>query len=131
MPRLATLVLCLLALGCGPETVHRPIELFLGGLSGQAQRLMVLLFPGDTGPACGEVTLDSVRGLEAPLSAEWVRDGSEQRGLTLPETDEGRVTIVAYSEDASGEVIQLACTRIDYADIESPDVSLQLSARPR
>ncbi len=49
----------------------------------------------------------------------------------LPEVQEGGVTLVAYAENAGGQPIQFACARIEYADIESPDVTVELSARVR
>jgi len=123
--------LATLAGACGPTTVHRPLELYVGGLSGRAQALVVLLFPGEAAPDCATIDLEAVQALDAPHRAEWRRDDADARGVTLPEVDDDRVTIVAFSEDASGAAIQVACRALEYADLESPDVSIQLSARPR
>ena len=64
--------------------------------------------------------------------AEWLRsrDGDD-RQLTLPELETFEVTLVAYAEDAASTVIQFACITVDYAQIESPNVTLRLSTRPR
>lgn len=129
--RAAGLVLAILGAlaGCGPTVVHRPLELFVGGLSGRAETLVVLIFPGPGAPACPSIQLDTVQSREAPHRAEWQRAGSEKRGLALPDVDADQLTLVAYSEDAAGAAIQLACVELEYADLESPEVSLQLSTR--
>lgn len=115
--------------GCGPQTVHRPIELFISGLSGRADSLVVLIFVESERSTCGDVTLDTVQDLDSKRRVQWQR--GEGRGLALPEVDEGAVVLVAFSEDAGGTAIQFVCTQIDYADIESPDVTIELSARAR
>ena len=72
-----------LCAGCGPQVVHRPLELFVGGLSGQADRLVILVFPGASRPGCAEVTPRDVQSLDAPLTADWDRaDDGAERGLT-------------------------------------------------
>ncbi len=108
----------------------RPLALDVQGLSGRAERLVVLVFPASSEQSCAGIDLDNVRSLDAPFSAEWVRstDGSA-RHLELPAIEERSVTIIAYSEDAQGMPIQLGCTEVDFVDIESPEASLRLSMR--
>lgn len=118
-----------LGLACGPRTIHRPVELFVGGLSGRAAALVVLVFPESAGVGCVDVSLATVQTLDAPTRAEWRRAEMPERGLQLEATDEGEITVVVYAEDEVGAAIQLACRQVDYADLEVPEISLQLSAR--
>ena len=115
---------------CGGELRLRPLSLDVQGLSGRAERLVVLLFPVSTGQTCANIGLENVKSLVAPLSVTWTRsiDG-DQRKFELPAIEERGVTVIAYSEDAQGMPIQFGCTQIDYADIESPEASLRLSMR--
>lgn len=115
---------------CGGDVRLRPLALDVQGLSGRAERLVLLIFPESSGQTCSGVDLATVPGLEAPLRAEWTRsiDG-DQRKFELPPIEERSITVIAYSEDAQGMPIQFGCTQIDYADIESPEASLRLSMR--
>ena len=114
---------------CGGPTVHRPLELFVGGLSGQAVKLVVLVFPESTGQTCAGLSSANIQAVSAPIRAEWVRGEDVARGLALEAVDEGRITLVAYSEDEAGQAIQFVCEQVEYAELESPDLSIQLSAR--
>lgn len=131
MPRLGLLAVLLGLAGCGADSVHRPLELYVGGLSFQAEVLQVLLFPGEPMLDCNTVTLDTVQSLDAPLQARWERAAASERGLQLPAVDADTLTVVVFTEDALGTAIQLACRSLEYPDLEAPDVSIQLSARPR
>lgn len=131
MPRRLAMLLLLGVLACGPQQVQRPLDLFIGGLSSQASRLTVLVFPLSLGQTCREVELQTVQSLEAPMRQEWVRGMSTERGLSLPSVEEEGITVVVYAEDAAGAAIQFVCRELTYADLETPDVSIQLSARAR
>jgi hypothetical protein len=109
----AGLLLAILC-ACGGELRLRPLSLDVQGLSGRAERLVVLLFPVSAGQTCANVGLENVKS---------------QRKFDLPAIEERGVTVIAYSEDAQGMPIQFGCTQIDYADIESPEASLRLSMR--
>lgn len=115
---------------CGGDVRLRPLALDVQGLSGRAERLVVLLFPASSGQTCAGVDLETVRSLEAPISVVWTRsvDG-DMRKFELPAVEERSLTVIAYSEDAQGMPIQFGCAQIDYADIESPEASLRLSMR--
>lgn len=128
----AAVALCALCVACGGREVRRPLDLRLGGLSVRADRLVLLLVLASDGLACDDVTPETAQGLDAVHRAEWVRsDDAEARTLVLPDVGEEAMTVVAYAEDADGDVIQVACSQIEYADLESPDISLQLSPAPR
>ncbi len=131
MPRRLALLSLLGLLACGPQQVQRPLDLFIGGLSSQASRLTVLVFPLSLGQTCREVELQTVQSLEAPIRQEWVRGESTERGLSLPSVQEEGLTVVVYAEDEAGAAIQFVCRELTYAALETPDVSIQLSARPR
>jgi hypothetical protein len=113
---------------CGPEVVLRPLELEIGGLSSRAEVLVVQLYPGSAGRTCDGVGLGSVKGLTAPYMSSWNRSAADRK-LVLPDVEEDRVTVIVYSEDATGAAIQFACTEIAYEDLESPEFQIQLSAR--
>lgn len=120
----------LLGAGCGSQTVYRPVELNLVGLSGRAERLVVLMFPEEAGQTCVNVELGNVASLTSVFEVIWSRSESEDiRQLALPEVESFAVTLVAYAEDDGGTPIQFGCTTFDYTQIESPNVTLQLSAR--
>src|SRR5262245_23052916 len=109
--RRAWLALALLC-ACGEDVRLRPLVLDVQGLSGRAERLVILLFPASTGQTCADVDLENVRSLDALFSAEWTRstEGNE-RHFELPIIDERNVTIIAYSEDVQGMPIQFGCTQ--------------------
>ena len=115
---------------CGGDVRLRPLALDVQGLSGRAERLVLLIYPASSGQSCTGVDLSTVQSLVAPFSAVWTRsiDG-DQRKFELPSIEERSITVIAYSEDAQGMPIQFGCTQIDYADIESPETSLRLSMR--
>src|SRR5262249_61799943 len=54
---------------------------------------------------------------------------SEMREVDLPKIDEDHAVVVVYTEDANGAAIQIACSEIEYAEIESGRITLRLSAR--
>lgn len=125
LPLLLAWALVCLA-GCGGRIVHRPLELFVGGISGRAMTLVVLVFPGGE-PACASMSAATAQGADAPIRAEWHR-GTDERGLLLDPVDAEQITLAVYTEDADGQVIQFVCQDIEYADLESPSLSIQLRA---
>lgn len=127
--RWAWLVAICLTWACGPRLLFRPLDLEVQGLSSRAERLVVLVFPEETGQRCAELSLEGAPALTAPISFVWERSSEAPRQAEFPDIEGMTVTVVAYSEDASGTPIQFACDEIDYADVESPEITLTLSAR--
>lgn len=122
------LVLAALSLsGCG-DLLLRPLELTISGVSGRAERLTIGVYPESSGQTCQGVGLGTVQRLTPPNVYVWQR-GQMERATTLPSVEEEGLTIVAHTEDADGRPLQFVCAEIDYADLEAPEVQLQLSAR--
>ncbi len=113
--------------GCG-DLLLRPLELTISGVSGRAERLVIGVYPESSGQTCEGVGLGTVQALTPPNVYVWQR-GQMERTTTLPSVEEEGLTIVVYTEDANTAPIQFVCEEIDYADLEAPEVQLQLSAR--
>ena len=88
--------------------------------------LCVLTWNGGE-PACASMSASTAQGADAPIRAEWHR-GADERGLLLDAVDAEQITLAVYTEDADGQVIQFVCQDIEYADLESPSLSIQLRA---
>lgn len=118
----------LLLFGCG-ELILRSLDLSIEGLSGRAARLVIGVYPQSLSPGCRDLELDNVKALEPPVVYVWER-GQPDRRVTLEPVEEEGLMILVYSEDDQGAPIQFGCREIAYKDLETPEVQLQLSARP-
>ncbi|MCK6547001.1 hypothetical protein L6R52_14220 [Myxococcota bacterium] len=114
-----------LVVACGDRFVHRALLVEVEGLSRMADVLVLAVFPASSGVDCGDVSVGTVTSLAAPYEARWER-GDPERRMELPAVDEDRVAIVVYSLDAAGVPIQLTCSDVTYAEIESGIISLRL-----
>jgi hypothetical protein len=113
--------------GCG-DLILRPLDLTISGVSGRAEKLVIGVYPKSSGQTCQGVGLGNVQSLSPPTLYIWQR-GQMDRATTLPPVEEEGLTIVVYTEDANATPIQFVCEEIDYADLEAPEVQLQLSTR--
>lgn len=113
--------------GCG-DLLLRPLELTISGVSGRAERLVIGVYPESSGQTCEGVGLGTVQALTPPTRYVWQR-GEMERNTTLPAVEEEGLTIVVYTEDVNATAIQFVCEEVDYADLEAPELQLQLSAR--
>lgn len=124
-PVVLVLALAVAVAACGAPIVHRPLAVEIQGLSRLAQSLELMAFPKSARVGCEAVDASSVKTLAAPISARWTR-GDPERALALPEVDEDELTLVVFTEDAGGRVLQVACTVVSYAEIEEGLISLRL-----
>lgn len=116
--------------GCETNTVFRPIELELLGLSQSAERLRVALVNPDSSPACRGLDADTAANLPSPSQVEWLRGQSPSRTLTLAEVSWDRVRLVAVAFDGAGRAIQLGCDTYAYAELERPEQVVELQMVP-
>lgn len=116
-----------LGLGCGgPEVVFRAVEVDVQGVNPAVAALEVRFVAGG-GVDCRDVRVDNVTTFSPTFSARWTSARSD-RSLSLPRTDAGEGTLLVFTEDADGAVLQVACQQLDYASVESPEVVVRLSA---
>jgi hypothetical protein len=121
------LALFALAAACGDEVAYRPLVVEVENLSAAAEVLVIKVIAGEG--SCGVIDLSNVQSIATPYEARWIRDAGAERQIAIPKIDEDRAVVVVYTEDSRGVAIQLACSEIEYADIESGRITLRLSAR--
>lgn len=119
-----TIALC----SCGDRLVYRPLTIDVQNMSASAETLVLKVFAEDE-QVCSAINLVNVQSFATPHESRWMRSSAGERQIDLPPIDSDRAVIVVYTEDANGAAIQLACTRIDYSQIENRFISLRLSAR--
>lgn len=105
--------------------VFRLVEVDLQGVSAAAAAVEIRFISRDGGPGCAAVDSDTVLAFEAESSARWTA-GDPERSLTLPESQAGEGTLVAFTEDDTGRILQLGCRDLAYADVETPEVVVRL-----
>lgn len=117
---------------CGDRVVYRPLLLDVQNVSATADALIVKVIAGDDigDRSCSEINLANVQAIETEYQGRWMRsDGSNNRQVDLPEIDADRALVVVYTEDSNGAAIQIACSAIEYSEIESGRIVLRLSMR--
>lgn len=97
------------------------------GVSGLAERLVVMIFAGADDRLCADISMETVKDTPASRTNAWVRDEGAPRSFVFEDVDEAEMTLVVFTEDASGAPIQFACRRVVYADLESPVQTIELS----
>jgi hypothetical protein len=115
---------CLLT-ACGAEVAYRPLAVEIQNVAVAAETVTLKVFPSDTRP-CDSVVLTNVQTLETAHTATWIRSSGQPRELTVPRLAHDRVSVVVYTEDAGGAAIQLACTEVRFADIETSRITVRL-----
>lgn len=128
--RTVALMLALGFLGCGEETVRRPLALDIRNLSAQAETLVITILPGGNAPACTQVNSANATAFSG-IQLGWTRSSQEPRSFDVDNIDTENVTVIAYSLDATGRLLQLACVEIRYFEIESPEVEVFLETQNR
>ncbi len=113
--------------GCGEDPALRPMSVDVQGLSALAERLVVVFVTGDDAPLCTQVSLDNVTTYIGEVELVWERASNADRFLEAGNFETDQLTVLAYTEDAGGAVIQVGCRQVDYLDIESPEVEVTLS----
>lgn len=103
------------------------MSLRIEGLSGLAQTLVVTFADVEGAPLCPELTLETVQAVQGFTTQRWERDGDAARSLDFDALARPEVVAIAFTEDAEGRAIQLACRRYVYADLETPFQTLVLS----
>jgi hypothetical protein len=120
----------LLSLACGSDEVFRPMQVGVEGLSSQAEQLVLMVFPGSDNIRCGSVSLATVGGLPSPeIEARWLRSSGAPRRFDLGSVDQDRLSLVVYSEDSDGRIVQFGCREVDYSELEVPEIQIRLSRR--
>jgi hypothetical protein len=114
---------------CGAKVIYRMLDVEIDGLSAQAAKLTLEVFPASADESCTSITLQTVQSLRAPVSATWTRSSGADRVLMVQGVDEPGATVVVYTEDSTGRAIQLACAPVTYEMIELGTVAVTLSAR--
>jgi len=122
----AAFVAVLSTAGCGEEALLRPMIVEVQGVSSQAERLVVKLASDASRPSCGQMDASAAQSLENALELVWLRSSGDERRLSAPTIDSENVTVIAYTEDTNGTLIQLGCLEVDYLDIESPEIEIEL-----
>lgn len=109
---------CLAALvvaACGSEAL-RPLAIDVVGLSARAETFVLKLVP-EGALTCATVGPSSVQAVEATYETRWRRAEDQARRASFPALEVERVTVVAYSEDGAGNVLQFACQELSFEDI--------------
>lgn len=127
-PLAAAIVAAITLASCGDRMAYRPLTIDVQNMSANAETLVLKVFAGEE-QVCSAINLVNVQSFATPYESRWMRSTAGERQIEVPAIDSDRAVIVVYTEDASGVAIQLACTRIEYAQIEDGFISLRLSAR--
>jgi hypothetical protein len=125
--RLPVLALCAAAAGCGDRLVYRPLSIDVQNLSATAQAVVLKVFEGEQ-VTCATINLANVQSFAASHESRWMRDSAGERQLEVPRIDADRAVVVVYTEDGNGAAIQIACSAIEYTEIETGLITLRLSA---
>lgn len=118
---------------CG-TSAYRTLNVDVQGLSGRAEALEVLVLDGQGAPNCSEIRLDNVVAIGASgaswatQSRRWTRASGASRSLTFEPISASHVVVVAFTTDEAARPLQIACAEVDYSELESPEVTLHLSA---
>jgi hypothetical protein len=126
--QLLTIIAIATLLSCGDRVVYRPLTIDVQNMSATAQTLVLKVFAGEE-RSCTAINLVNVQSLSTPYESRWMRDAAGERQLDVPQIDADRAVVVVYTEDANGLAIQIACSEVEYTEIESGLITLRLSAR--
>jgi len=118
----------LVAWACGEPAAFRPVEVDLQGVSAEAERVVALWFAGEA-RECTEFRGRDPTELASDLQDEWTA-GTAERELRIGRTGSEAAAILFFTEDADGNVLQCACRKIRYADVERPDLVVRLEDGP-
>ncbi len=116
-----------LATACGGvELVERPLEIEVLGLSSRAVSLELKVRKMPASPDCRVMTAAAANNAEAGQSQLWSRMDGSVRMLALPTAGQESVQILLIAKNSEDRPFQFACREVDFAAIESPEVTLTL-----